>query len=93
MAVHFNGEDPSRVMEEAASLMEKVLPFKDEATLYEEPGSAHFERVKGKYRFIAVFRYGNLAPLRRALRKEIFSGRYKRKGIDIYVDVDAMSLL
>ncbi|MBO5761942.1 MAG: primosomal protein N' [Lentisphaeria bacterium] len=93
MAVHFNGEDPSLVMESALELMEKVLPYKDETTLYEEPRSAHFERMKGKYRFIATFRYGNLAPLRRALRKEIFSSVYKRKKIDIYVDVDALSLL
>lgn len=93
MVVHFNGEDPSIVMENALQLMDKILPLKDEATVYEEPVSAHFERVKGKYRFIAVFRYGNLAPLRRALRREIFTGNYKRKGIDIYVDMDAVSLL
>ena len=93
MTVHFDGEDPSRVMEEALALMEKVLPFKDASTIYEEPTSAHFERIKGKYRFMAVFRAGNLAPLRRALRKEIFTGAYKRKGVDIYVDVDALSLL
>ena len=93
MAVHFNGEDPTKVMEEALLLMEKVLPYKDEATLYEEPRSAHFERMKGKYRFIAVFRSGNLAPLRRALRKEIFQANYHRKKMEVYVDVDAISLL
>ena len=93
MVVHFNGEDPSTVMEEALLLMEKVLPYKDEATLYEEPRSAHFERMKGKYRFIAVFRSGNLAPLRRALRREIFQGNYHRKKMEVYVDVDAITLL
>ena len=77
--------------EETAELMEKVRPQLDPETIVSEPAPAPIERVKGKYRFMATFRYGKLAPLRRALRREIYSVR--RPDVEIYVDVDPISML
>ena len=60
-------------------------------TIVSEPAPAPIERVKGKYRYMATFRYGRLAPLRRVLRREIYSVRHP--AVEIYVDVDAISML
>ena len=91
MIVHFRGDDPSEIQEEAAALMEKIRPFIDPDTIVSEPAPAPIERVKGKYRYMAAFRGGKLAPLRKVLRKEIYAVR--RPNVEIYVDVDAISML
>ena len=91
MIVHFRGEDPEGILRTAAELMEKVRPQLDPETIVSEPAPAPIERVKGKYRFMAAFRSGKLAPLRRALRREIYSVR--RPDVEIYVDVDPISML
>ena len=91
MIVHFRGEDPAEIMAAATALMEKIQPCIDPETIVSEPAPAPIERVKGKYRYMATFRYGRLAPLRRVLRREIYSVRHPT--VEIYVDVDAISML
>lgn len=91
MIVHFRGEDPAEIMAAATALMEKIQPCIDPETIVSEPAPAPIERVKGKYRYMATFRYGRLAPLRRVLRREIYSVRHP--AVEIYVDVDAISML
>lgn len=62
MIVHFRGEDPAEIMAAATALMEKIQPCIDPETIVSEPAPAPIERVKGKYRYMATFRYGRLAP-------------------------------
>ena len=78
-------------MAAATALMEKIQPCIDPETIVSEPAPAPIERVKGKYRYMATFRSGRLAPLRRVLRREIYSVRHPT--VEIYVDVDAISML
>ena len=52
----------------------------------------YFAALICKYKSdMATFRYGRLAPLRRVLRREIYSVRHP--AVEIYVDVDAISML
>ena len=91
MIVHFRGEEPEEIIRTASALMEKIKPYVDADTLLSDPAPAPIERVKGKYRYMATFRYGKLAPLRRALRNEIYTA--KSRHVEIYVDVDAISMM
>ena len=91
MIVHFRGEDPAEIQRTAADLMEKIRPKLDPETVVSDPAPAPIERVKGKYRFMAIFRYGKLASLRRALRREIYSVR--RPDVEIQVDMDPIAML
>ena len=91
MLVHFRGADPEQVLLTAKRLMEKIRPVIAPDTKVTEPAPAPVERIAGKYRFVALFMGMKLAGLRRAVKHAIYSE--KHPGVDIYVDMDALSFL
>ena len=54
---------------------------------------APIERIKGRYRYLATVRTPSNAAFRAFLRAEVMNWRRTVKGVDLYVDVDALSLL
>ena len=54
---------------------------------------APIERIKGRYRYLATVRTPPNAAFRAFLRSEVMNWRRTVKGVDFYVDVDALSLL
>ena len=91
MLVHFRGADPEQVLLTAKKLMDRIRPVITPDTKVTEPAPAPVERIGGKYRFIALFMGTKLAGLRRAVKYAIYSE--KHPGVDIYVDMDALSFL
>ena len=91
MLIHFRGTDAEQVLLTARNLMEKIRPSMIPEIKVTEPAPAPVERIAGKYRFIAVFMGTKLAGLRRAVKRAIYSE--KHPGVDIYVDMDALSFL
>lgn len=93
LALHFSGEDAEKTLAYAESIMEKVSPLLGEEDMTEGPAPAHYERVKGKYRFIATIRSKKIIPIKQALRKELFSGEARKMGVSFQIDVDALSMM
>ena len=91
MLIHFRGTDAEQVLLTAKKLMEKIRPSIAPDTKVTEPAPAPVERIAGKYRFIALFMGTKLAGLRRAVKRAIYAE--KHAGVDIYVDMDALSFL
>jgi primosomal protein N' (replication factor Y) len=92
IAVRFGGEEPEKILSYAGGFMDRVAPALDKATVVSEPAPAPIERVKGSYRYLAIFRGGQMAKLRERLREELLRGHRRPKGIDLQIDVDAMSI-
>ncbi len=91
LTLHFDGEDPSAIEQFARRLMTRIGPFLDPETEVTEPMPCPIERIKGRYRYQAVFRAGKLGRLKQALREECC--RRHPKGISIYLDIDPVSML
>ena len=91
MLVHFRGTDAEKVLLTAKKLMELIRPAIAPDTKVTEPAPAPVDRIAGKYRFIALFMGTRLAGLRRAVKHAIYAE--KHPGVDIYVDMDALSFM
>jgi primosomal protein N' (replication factor Y) len=72
--------------------MERLRPYCHDEILVTEPEPAPIERIKGKYRYMIMLRGNKLKRLRQAIRREVLHGNIPKE-VDIYVDVDAQSLL
>lgn len=92
IAVHFRGEEQDEVSRYAYEFMDLVRPACHDDINVTEPEPAPIERIKGKWRYMIMFRGDKLKILRRALRQQILHGKHP-KGVEVYADVDALSLL
>jgi primosomal protein N' (replication factor Y) len=93
IAVHVNGEDESAVAEEAEKIMNAVKPCLNSGISFSDPAPAPIERIKGRYRYMMIFRGKGLRRLRFALRNISLHPGRSRKGVEVYIDVDALSLM
>ena len=91
MLIHFRGPDAEQVLLTARKMMKKIRPAATPDTKVTEPVPAPVERIAGKYRFIALFMGTKLAGLRRAVKHAIYAE--KHPGVEIYVDMDALSFM
>ena len=91
LVIRFIGEDPAAIQDYAGTLLQKVQPYLSPETNASDPAPCPIERIKGKYRYMVMFRGGNLAYMKKFLRYELY--RNPVKGISIQVDVDPMSLM
>jgi primosomal protein N' (replication factor Y) len=71
--------------------MQKLQPYLSPETQVTEPSPCPIERIKGKYRYMVMFRGGNLSWLKKILRYELF--RNPVRGVTVQVDVDPVSLM
>ena len=92
IAVHFRGPELDAVSRFASEFMEKIRPCCHEGVIVTEPAPAPVERIKGKYRYMIIFRGSKLKNLRSALRELILHGPVPQN-IEVYADVDAQSLM
>jgi len=91
IALYARGGDEAAVAAAIQSTVDSVRNFCRDGITVVEPEPAPLARIKGKYRYVATFRGTNLAPLRRALRAVVLR-RNAFPGVELYVDVDALSL-
>jgi primosomal protein N' (replication factor Y) len=92
IAVHFKGEIMAEVSAAANQFMEKIRPFCHDGIVVSEPAPAPIERIKGKYRFQIILRGAKLKQLREKIR-QIVLHEARIKNVEVYVDVDAQSLM
>ena len=92
ITVFFRSENLAECRRYALDFMEHLRPLCHEGIRVTEPGPAPIERIKGKYRYMIVFRGQKMKTLQQQLRRMILSSS-PVKGLDVYVDVDAYSLM
>ena len=92
MTVYFRSEDLAQCRQYSLDFMEHLRPLCHKEIIVTEPAPAPLERVKGKYRYMIVFRGNKMTTLRQQLRRMVLNSK-RIKGLDVYVDVDAHSLM
>jgi primosomal protein N' (replication factor Y) (superfamily II helicase) len=92
IAIHFRGEDQNAACACAYDFFERIKPACHPEVIVTEPEPAPIERIKKKWRYMIMFRGPRLKLLRQKIRYEVLHGQ-RPKDIDIYVDVDAISLM
>ena len=92
IALHFRGEDERATLEYAEKIVDELRPYLNSTVRVTAPAPAPIERIKGRYRYLALVRGEALALIRRAIRVLALHRRPPR-GVEFYVDVDAQSLL
>jgi primosomal protein N' (replication factor Y) len=92
IAIHFRGEDENQVAAFAEKFTNALRPYCAEPCRVSGPGPAPIDRIKAKYRYMTILRGPRLGPARQALREMIVRGATPR-GVEVYADVDAQSLL
>ena len=91
LVLHFSSENEEAIQKYAENLMTRLQPHLDPETVVMPPAPAPIDRIKGKYRYMAVFRGGKLGALKQFLRNETCTRQ--PRGIQIYLDVDPVSML
>lgn len=92
IALHFRGEDSAKVSAYANEFLEKVTPFVNKDIIISGPAPAPIERIKKHFRFIMMFRGRNMKIFRNQLRELVLHSK-RSKDVEMYIDVDALSLL
>ena len=90
MSTVSNGTCP--VYASAEKIMRELEPYLNDTLKVTPPAPAPIERIKGKYRYLALIRGEGLALVRQAVRV-LALHRTPPKGLEFYVDVDPQSLL
>ena len=92
IAVRFSGEDESAVLGFAETFTRgvgKVVPKSAEAV---GPSPCPISRIKGKYRYVSIFRGTGMRELRAELRFAALKTRCP-KGVSVHVDSDPVNLM
>ncbi len=92
IAVYFQGEDAAAVGAYASQFMEYLRPACHDGIIVGEPAPAPIEKIKAKYRYMIVLRGEKLQQLRKYVRHYVLQARHP-KGVHVYADVDAQSLI
>ena len=92
IALYARSENESDAVEVINAVFNKAKAFCDESVIAVEPAPAPLARIKGKYRYIATFRGEKISQVRRALRHFVLHEVWK-KSVDLYLDMDAVSLI
>ncbi len=91
--LHFEGDDMLEIQTHAQELLDRIqnhFPQLEISPLAPAP----YERIKGKYRYMAALRIARpKASFRKYLREEAMAWRKNVKRVEFYVDVDALSML
>jgi len=90
--VHFRGEDEDLVRVFASDFSRRLEAFAGEGVRLRGPAPAPIDRIKGKYRYMTMIFGEKLGIIRRALRQMTLHEKAP-DGVDVFVDVDAQSLL
>lgn len=92
MIVHFRSENENSCVQYAESFKNALIPLVHKDMKMSGPMPAPIERIKGKYRYMILIRGQKLKQIREFIRKIIF--QYPQpKDVEVYLDVDAQSML
>ncbi|MFA6713925.1 MAG: primosomal protein N' [Victivallaceae bacterium] len=91
-AVFFRSADQAQCRRYALDFMDLLRPLCHKGITVTEPAPAPIERIKDKYRYLIIFRGSRMKTLHQHLRRMVLNSK-PVKGLDIYIDVDAYSLL
>ena len=92
ITVVFRSENLPECRQYALDFMEYLRPLCHKGIIVTEPAPAPIERIKGKYRYMIIFRGKKMQKLQQQLRRMILRSK-PVKGLDVYVDVDAQALM
>ena len=90
--LHFDGPDSAEVQAAAEALTGRLAGEAPEVEI-SPPSPAPVERIKGKYRFMALARGKNPGHFRNVLRTAVMDWRKTNRTVDFQADVDALNLL
>lgn len=92
MILHFRSEDEMACADYAERFKNALTPLVHSEMKMSGPMPAPIERIKGKYRYILMIRGEKLKQMREFIRKIIFEYPHP-KNVEVYLDVDAQSML
>ncbi|OGV39389.1 MAG: primosomal protein N' [Lentisphaerae bacterium GWF2_45_14] len=92
MTVYLKGPDTDKLSDFSSKIMESLKTFISEDIIVSPPSPAPIERIKGKYRYMIIFRGNKLRRLRNALRQLLYTSKIPAD-IEVYVDVDAVNMM
>ena len=92
MILHFRSEDEMACADYAERLKNAIAPLVHAEMKMSGPMPAPIERIKGKYRYVLLIRGEKLKQVREYIRKIIFEYPHP-KNVEVYLDVDAQSML
>ncbi len=90
--VHFRGPDEKELAKFADEFLERLRPHLTKEIKVAGPQPSPVNRIKGKYRYMILFRGDRMKGFREALREQTLHAK-RPKDIDCYVDVDAVNTM
>ncbi len=91
LAIHLKGEDENAIIAEGDRILEDLKPFIAKDMRISGPTPSPTPKIKGKFRYIILFRAEKLAAIKRQLKKNIYMGK-RSDNVQICVDVDPLNL-
>jgi primosomal protein N' (replication factor Y) len=91
-AIHIKGKNPEKTEAYAEYIMKIIEPELNDNIQVSPPAPAPIERIKGYYRFMILFRGTKTKKLKERLRQCVIKMKHPAD-IEIYTDVDAVSLM
>jgi primosomal protein N' (replication factor Y) len=92
ITVHFKGESEMAVSDFANRFAEALTPYIHEEITVSPPGPSPIARIKKNYRYMMVLRGKKMKELRAYLRHLALHSKLP-KGVFLYVDADAVSMM
>ena len=91
--VHFRGRDEAQVAAAAEAFRADVEPHLESGIQVSGPVPAAIGKIRGRFRYQLLLRGRRIRPLIRLLRGKVVGRATKKPDVDVFVDVDPLSLL
>ena len=92
ITVHFRGENEMAVADFANKFAEALTPYIHDEIILSPPAPAPIARIKKNYRYMLVLRGKKMKELRAYLRYLALHSKLP-KGVQLYIDADAVSMM
>ncbi len=92
IVVHFRGENEPQLLQFIETFNKQIAPYLNDDIMVSPASPSPNSKIKGKFRYMTMYRGENITNLRQALRHYALHLK-KSKNIDVYIDVDAINLM
>ncbi len=92
IAVHFRGESEIEIADFAHHFLKSVQSYIHDEITVSGPSPAPIAKIKGNFRYVIFFRGYKMKNLRQHLRQQVLHKKLP-KGIKLYIDADAVSMM
>jgi len=92
ITVHFRGESEMEIASFAEKFLKTLKPYIHDEITVSGPNPASIARIKGKYRYILIFRGHKMKQFREHLRNQALHTKLP-KDLKLYIDADAVSMM